>query len=116
MGRFKLKADKLYSCWLPTFLYKGKDGYDSLAIWELVSDGRSGLTVNHSVVSFLKLLIKDGECILNKKKHLVKNALKISNNNDEDFISQDENGEDLKYNFYKIFPKIDGRITDINVN
>ena len=31
-------------------------------------------------------------------------------------MSKDENGEDLKYQFYKIYPKIDGRMTDINAN
>ena len=116
VGRFKLKADKLYSWALPTFLYKGKDGYDALAIWELVSGGRSGLTVNNSVVSFLKLLIKDTENIKHKKQHLVSKALDLSQNNNEEIVSKDENGEDLKYQFYKIYPKIDGRMTDVNVN
>ena len=66
---------------ITNILYKGKDGYDALAIWELVCGGKSGLTVNNFVVSFLKLLIKDAENIINKKQHLALKALDISKNN-----------------------------------
>ena len=49
------------------------------------------------------------------KKHLVDEALSIINNTKGDFVTKDDQGEDLRYNFFTIYPQVDGRITDISL-
>lgn len=109
-----LNKSKFYSCATQPFLYKGKDGYDALAESELVLDEEHGLSINISMINFLKLMIRSNTVWFSDKKHIVEGALKVINNPDGEYVTKDENDEKLRYNFFKIFPKVDGRLTDLN--
>lgn len=109
-----VNTKKLYTIATKEFLYKGKDGFDALMDAEVVQDDEQCPIVNTSLISFFKLMIKENMMWYNTKYHLVEEALALANNHDKEFQSKDTEGLDLKYNFYKFYPKVDGRLTDIN--
>ena len=110
-----LNKKKLYTVATKRFLYKGKDGFEALMDSELVADEEHGLVVNTSLISFFKLMIKENSFWYNKQHVKIKECLEIANNSTGgEYVTKDEDGKDLKYHFYKIFPKVDGRIVDIN--
>ncbi len=79
-----------------------------------MTDEEDLLSVNMSLINFLKLMVRKNNRWFSDKKGIVKKALNIVNNTEEDFETHDENGEELRYKFYKIYPKVDGIITDIS--
>jgi len=81
-----------------------------------MNDEEDTLSVNMALICFLKLMIRRNNRWFSNKKHIVESALDLINNPENEFVETDENGEKLRYNFYKIFPKVDGRITDISEN
>mmetsp|Transcript_18657 Transcript_18657/g.18328 ORF Transcript_18657/g.18328 Transcript_18657/m.18328 type:complete len:389 (-) Transcript_18657:38-1204(-) len=105
---------KLYSVTTKEFVYKGKDGYECLKDCELVADEEDLLSINMALINFLKLMVRKNNRWFSDKKGLVKKALDLVHNTEKDFETKDENGEDLRYQFYRIYPKVDGRITDLS--
>ncbi|CAI2365170.1 unnamed protein product [Moneuplotes crassus] len=105
---------KLYSVTTKEFVYKGKDGYECLKDCELVADEEDLLSINMALINFLKLMVRKNNRWFSDKKGLVQKALDLVHNTEKDFETKDENGEDLRYQFYRIYPKVDGRITDLS--
>jgi 5'-nucleotidase len=111
-----LNKKKYYTMATKEFLYNGKDGYDDLSGSEMLIDDEDCPTINLALINFLKLMIRNNTVWFNNKKHIVNGALSLINNSGDDHVTKDENGEKLKYNFFKIYPKVDGRITDVTLS
>ena len=109
-----LDKAKSYTLTTKSFLYDGKDGYDAMKSAELLRDGEVCLSVNNVLINHFKLMTRLNKAWFSVKKAKVDQALELANNTEHDFIDKDADGKKLKYRFYKIYPKLDGRLTDVN--
>ena len=110
-----LNLKKLYTMATKRFLFKGKDGFDALEDSELLQGEDAGLVINTSLITFFKHMIKENNTFKSRLRGQTQACLEIANNhNEKDYVMTDDDGKDLKYHFYKFYPKVDGRLTDLN--
>lgn len=109
-----LDKEKYYKVCTKVFLYKGKDGFDPLTDGELCYSEHDDMTVNNALINFLRLMTRSNKVWFSKKRHLVEKALKMCNNDTEEYVTEDDQGNKLDYKFYKFYPKVDGRLTDVS--
>lgn len=109
----KINKCKLYTLVTKEYLYKGKDGFTSLPRAELMTDSENVPTLDTLVTNFFKLITTLNTKWFSVEKHRVKEALKMMGNTNEECLRLDEEGQDLKYKYFKVFPKVDGRVVDI---
>jgi len=109
-----LNDKKSYTCVTKGYIYQGKDGFKAFPQAELISDEEENPTLDTLVINFLSLLTtKNNKWYSPDKKKLMAGLKRVHNKNMEN-LSLDHEGKEMPYKYYKIFPKIDGRLTDVS--
>jgi 5'-nucleotidase len=114
IGKELLNENKLYTCATTTFLKKGKDGYTVFKDCELVRDIENSLDFKTCFVDFLQDLVVRPELDSDYLPSYVYEALALVNNKQMKKCNDDPNGGTLRHEYYKIYAKVDGRLTDTN--
>jgi 2',3'-cyclic-nucleotide 2'-phosphodiesterase (5'-nucleotidase family) len=114
VGDEPLCLTRLYTWATKEYIYGGKDGYFAFPKAELLTDGEQNPTLDIMVVEFLGLLTTKNTKWYSIKKRRAMFGLNLCNNNTMEEVHLDEEGKEMKYKYYKIFPKLDGRLQDVS--
>lgn len=112
VGEEELNEAKLYTMATKDYLAKGKDGYNVLADCEMIKDHENCIDLKTAMIDMMQDMVKrnmDNEDI----KEYVVEALKVVNNDTQEYVEKDYQDQQLRHRYFKIFPKKDGRIKDI---
>jgi hypothetical protein len=95
-------------------LFKGKEGYDEFTKCKVLVDSENAVSINSCLHNFFSWLNKNTQQRTLVDDTKIEEILKMFHNPESECALEDERGQTLGAGLYKLYPKVDGRITDIS--